>query len=159
MFLTAIAPESGKIYQKRTYNIPTDMVTTNSSLIWVRGRLYEDSKIIQQKSNSCIVEIVGYLSLSEKFHIWSEYGQPELDIYFCVEDGRIVEKDELHRDNGYIWPIGWISKEGYVIVYVDLLMLLNSYYNLSNTKKIGTPSGIGVYDAKQPVLQLSQTES
>lgn len=153
MLLTAIAPESGKVYQKKTYEIPTDISVVNSNLVWVRGRLYEESKVIQRKSNTCIVEITGYLSLSEKFHVWSEYGQPETDIYYCVEQGKIVEKEEMNEDNGYFWPIGWISMYGYVVIYVDLLMLLNQYHLQNDARKYFTNTGIGVYDT--PILAIN----
>jgi hypothetical protein len=154
MFLTSIAPESGKIYQKKTYNIPTDINMVNPNLIWVRGRIYEESEIIQRTSNSCIVELTGYLSLSEKFQIWSEYGRPSIDIYYCVEQGKIVVKEELDEDNGFVWPIGWISTEGYVIINVDLLMLLNQYHHLNGTKKFlnRTVVGVEVFDVKEPLM-------
>lgn len=148
MFLTAIAPESGKIYQKKIYNIPDDISVTNQNLIWVRGSLYSESEIIQNDSNTCIVEIKGYLSLSEKFNIWSEYGKPETDIYFCVVQGKIVTKENLDSDNGYSWPIGWISIDGYVIIHVDILMLLNEYHQANNAKRIGN-------NESKPLLQFT----
>ena len=136
MLLAEIGTKAEKTtYQTKEHSLQ-DVGKPNSSLTYTRGRLYDESSVIQNESNNCIIEITGYLSLSEKFNLWYTYGQPKTDLYYCVEKGAIVSKDKLDLDNGYIWSIGWISDTGYVVVYVDMLMLLNEYHNINNTKKI-----------------------
>lgn len=113
-----------------TQNINHDIYAVTPVKIHVtRSCIYKRSPVILDKTDGEVIEISGYLSLEDKFALWSKHGQPIEFLYFSITDGTVCMLSDITNDaNSINWCIGWISEDRAAFIFVDMINLLIDYY-------------------------------